>query len=611
MAIAISGTVGSATSNTSGTTLALTFTAAQSGAFSILCLAYDPSGSAVPTVTVSDTASNTWTSLGAYSAPATTSAGTGVITEIFTSTTAVSGSTTTVTATFSAAITGKVGRLFTFTGTNGATGIVRNTVRGTAQDLTSSLTSVASGDLVLAWGGWEQTGTVTATSTTTSGTWVPSNTTVTAVSSGGTGAANILGYYQYKITTATATQAHTVQNNSSGNCALQYIKVLQLANTTVSRTATGSGTGTATTLHTNTQLRLNALTDFTFPYRFGGRFYLGYATVVCTASGSGLGTAATTSIEVLPRTATGSGLGTQTATGVKSKLATASGFGLGTQTATGLHTAPRTATASGAGTQTSNGLHVAPRTATGSGAGTSSASYLVTPGVNAVSRTASGSGAGTQSASGLHIAPRTATGSGTGTSATTQLSFKGRSATGSGVGTSSVTYLITRLRTASASGTGTATSIALHVVIRTSTGNGLGTSSGIAYITRFRTASGSGTGTSSASGGRLKVAVGTANGTGTSTLSDWTKSHIFRIPADSKVRYARKYYDGTPDALFAHTPKGARAKNLYRLTDGTYTTTDPRRPEMIEKLYLGGHDNFLSDQEVAQLTAAGYGSYIT
>jgi hypothetical protein len=282
MAIAISGTIGSATSNASGTTLSTTFTAAQSGKFSIFCLAYDPSGAAVPTVTVTDGVGNTWTSLGAYSAPATTSAGTGVITQIFTSTTATSATTTTVTATFSAAITAKVGRLFTFTGTNGATGIVRNTVRGTASDLTSSLTSVASGDLVLAWGAWEQTGSITATSTTTNGTWVPTNTSVTAVNSGGTGAANIQGYYQYKITTATATQAHTVQNNSSGNCALQYIKVVQLAATT--RTATGSGTGTETASGRNT---------------FFSR----------TATGLGAGAQTATSFKTLIRTANGSGAG--------------------------------------------------------------------------------------------------------------------------------------------------------------------------------------------------------------------------------------------------------------------------------------------------------------
>jgi hypothetical protein len=257
MAIAINGTVGSVTSNTSGTTLATTFTAAQSGKFSLFCLAWDPSGNAVPTVSVADSAGNTWTALFAqYTAPATTTAGGGVITQIFYSNTATSATTTTVTATFTAAITAKIGRLFTFTGTRGATSAVRNTVRGTASDITSSLTNVAVGDLVLAWGVWEQTGgSISATSTTTNGTWVPTNTTVTSTSIG-SGAAGLTAYYQYKITTtAVGTQAHTVQNNSSGQNSLQYIKILQATGATVSRTATGSGTSSSSATGLETLVR--------------------------------------------------------------------------------------------------------------------------------------------------------------------------------------------------------------------------------------------------------------------------------------------------------------------------------------------------------------------
>ena len=83
------------------------------------------------------------------------------------------------------------------------------------------------------------------------------------------------------------------------------------------------------------------------------------------------------------------------------------------------------------------------------------------------------------------------------------------------------------------------------------------------------------------------------------------------MPSSEKVGYAHRLFEGAPDALFAHTPKGPRAKNLYRLYDGTYTTTDPRRPEWITRTYFGGHDNFLTDEEIVELTAAGYGSYIT
>jgi hypothetical protein len=593
----------------------------------------------------------------------------------------------------------------------------------------------------------------------------------------------------------------------------------------LSRTSTGSGLGTQTALRTVTQLRLDALTDFTFPYRFGGRFYLGKATVTRTATGSGLGTQTASGFKTKLRTATGAGTGTQTATGLKTKLRTATGSGLGTQTATSIKTPRRTATGSGAGTQTAVGARVATRTATSSGVGSQTAS-----GFKSKSSIATGSGVGTQTATGLKTKLRTASGSGAGSqTATGRNIFFNRTATGSGVGTinvsrtnlvadpniegglgtgwasaqsplvasqdfaisgtwslkatwsntgdsnamyrgvtffntgthfasayfyiptgstlagrtisisleggtitatgvvstpatliagswvrvsysanitalgatgftnmvfrlsgtlstavgqiiygdaflleqsstllpyfdgagiapypgytltsvgwngtanaststanfigvtqlrtvsrtgvasagtgsSTTSRVITKLRTASASGQGTATSITLHVVIRTSTGSGLGTSSGIAFITRFRAATGSATGTSSASGLRIKAAHATGSGTGSSTLSDWFKSHIFRMPTQTKVRYAHRLYEGTPDALFAHTPKGARAKNLYRLTDGSYVTTDPRKPELITRTYLGGHDNFLSDQEVTELTAAGYGSYIT
>jgi hypothetical protein len=57
----------------------------------------------------------------------------------------------------------------------------------------------------------------------------------------------------------------------------------------VSRTATGSGDGSASVASGSAQVRLGQLTDFSFPYRFGGRFYLGVrAFIVVTATASGL-----------------------------------------------------------------------------------------------------------------------------------------------------------------------------------------------------------------------------------------------------------------------------------------------------------------------------------
>ena len=63
--------------------------------------------------------------------------------------------------------------------------------------------------------------------------------------------------------------------------------------------------------------RLEQLTDFTFAYAGGPRFYVGFATVPRTASGSGVGgeSASGTFFTVFARSATGSGAGSEFASG--------------------------------------------------------------------------------------------------------------------------------------------------------------------------------------------------------------------------------------------------------------------------------------------------------
>ena len=294
----------------------------------------------------------------------------------------------------------------------------------------------------------------------------------------------------------------------------------------VQRTATGTGIGTDSAVHGASQTRLGQLTDFSFPYLTGGRFYLGVrAVLTVTATASGLGTASSSANVLRQRTATGSGTGSQTATAILVAV-----------------------------------------------------------------RTATGSGTGTQTVTGLHIAPRTATGSGTGTSTSVEALIPVRTATGSGVG----------------SGTG----VDLVINIRTATGSGVGSGTGDWLLVSIRTATGSGTGTQTAVGARVnrRAAVGSGTGTGT---ADWVKSHIFRVGITSDYSFAARYPETNSDRLFAHTPQGIRAYNLYKLTDNTYQITDPRRPELVAKIYYGGHDIFLDDTEVAELTAAGYGASIT
>ena len=294
----------------------------------------------------------------------------------------------------------------------------------------------------------------------------------------------------------------------------------------VQRTATGTGIGTDSAVHGASQTRLGQLTDFSFPYLTGGRFYLGVrAVLTVTATASGLGTASSSANVLRQRTATGSGTGSQTATAILVAV-----------------------------------------------------------------RTATGSGTGTQTVTGLHIAPRTATGSGTGTSTSVEALIPVRTATGSGVG----------------SGTG----VDLVINIRTATGSGVGSGTGDWLLVSIRTATGSGEGTQTAVGARVnrRAAVGSGTGTGT---ADWVKSHIFRVGITSDYSFAARYPETNSDRLFAHTPQGIRAYNLYKLTNNTYQITDPRRPELVAKIYYGGHDIFLDDTEVAELTAAGYGANIT
>jgi hypothetical protein len=126
-----------------------------------------------------------------------------------------------------------------------------------------------------------------------------------------------------------------------------------------------------------------------------------------------------------------------------------------------------------------------------------------------------------------------------------------------------------------------------------------------------RTATASGTSAQSALIREVLPRTATGSGVGDYVPADWTKSRIFRVPADDDYPLVNRLGTGAADRLFSFAPQGVRARNLYKLTDGTYTLTDPRRPERVVKVYYGGHNIFLEDSEVAELTAAGYGAYIT
>ena len=232
-------------------------------------------------------------------------------------------------------------------------------------------------------------------------------------------------------------------------------------------------------------------------------------------------------------------------------------------------------------------------------------------GVTTLARTATGSGTGTQTAIRLIASPRTATGSGTGSSSVVQIKVVVRvGADSAGTGSSAVSQVLQKIVFASGAGTGSSSTVSLCVRSKTATGSGTGDSSAIPVVTAIRTASGTGTGTSVALGGVLYIRDATGSGLGTDTAV-WVKSHIFRVPFTISYSQGTIRGEGTANRLQSYNRSGVRALNLYHLTDDSYTTVEQRDMGQVLKLWHGGHDHFLTDAEVTELTAAGFGASIT
>ena len=430
---------------------------------------------------------------------------------------------------------------------------------------------------------------------------------------------------------------------------------------TVVRTATGSGVGTqVTSVSGSNQLRLRTLTDYSFPYLTGGRYYL--STINRTATGFGTGSSVTTFTRVQGRTATGFGIGSEVAGASGSnqlKLGgltdysfpylgggryfigvpkrTATGSGVGSSTSIGSRKFFRTATGSGVGSEGANvsgsnqvrlgiltdysfpyltggryylGAAVYKKQATGSGTGSGTATKRI-----GHRRAATGSGtAGESTSTDLEIVKRTATGSGTGSGDADPFLLLKRQATGDGTGTSSATFKRGLLRGATGSGNGTQTAVKLVINIRTATGFGVGTQNATKRIVWLRTASGSGIGSSTATA--IESLPRTATGSGVGAVSQnaiWVKSRMFRVPQTTNFAFVEAYSEISwqpRKRLFARLPNGVRVENLFELQDGSYTINDPRDGTVV-KVYLGSHVIPLTDEEVTDLTAAGYGAYIT
>jgi hypothetical protein len=190
------------------------------------------------------------------------------------------------------------------------------------------------------------------------------------------------------------------------------------------------------------------------------------------------------------------------------------------------------------------------------------------------------------------IAKRTATGSGVGSESALGGLLNAKTASGAALGSSSATGLITRFRTATGSGVGASSVIEVMVAKRTATGSGTGSSTATAIEELPRTATGSGTGSTGAS-------------------VTWNKLFIFRPPVNDSFAWNDRLRPVSGDFLLRKLVPGTRAKNVYKLTDGSYTTNQPAEVEDYLLVHLGAHNNFVSAAEKADLVAAGYGDYVT
>jgi len=80
----------------------------------------------------------------------------------------------------------------------------------------------------------------------------------------------------------------------------------------------------------------------------------------------------------------------------------------------------------------------------------------------------------------------------------------------------------------------------------------------------------------------------------------------FRPPTDPFVRFD----DGSGGGIFSYLRGWPRGRNVYKLTDGSFTENQPGNMDLVAKIYHGGHIHPLTAAEEADLIEAGYEDYI-
>ena len=85
----------------------------------------------------------------------------------------------------------------------------------------------------------------------------------------------------------------------------------------------------------------------------------------------------------------------------------------------------------------------------------------------------------------------------------------------------------------------------------------------------------------------------------------------FIPPTDELVVWADPFKTSIEHRLFRYLHRGDRGRNVFKLTDNSYTESQPGDATTISITYHGGHTHTVSAAEATLLTAAGYGSNLT
>ena len=85
----------------------------------------------------------------------------------------------------------------------------------------------------------------------------------------------------------------------------------------------------------------------------------------------------------------------------------------------------------------------------------------------------------------------------------------------------------------------------------------------------------------------------------------------FTPPTDELVVWADPFDTTVAHRLFRYLHPGERGRNVFKLTNNSYTENQPGDMTTVSVTYYGGHSHPVSAAEAALLTAAGYGSNLT